>query len=579
MLTHLPNAKLAFLAILLSLLLAPGLASAAEPAWHETPAQRDARLAWWRAARFGLFIHWGPVAQTGKEISWSRANTNPKCPNTGPIPAAEYDNLYKTFNPTGFNAAQWVEIAQETGAKYIIPTVKHCDGFLLWDSKASDYNIMQSPFQRDFCRELSDAAHAAGMKIGWYFSPMDWKDPRFRSAQNAEFVQTMQAELTELLTHYGKIDVLWFDTDAGANDYDVTNTYALCRRLQPGIVIDNRLDIGGWAAWRAQAVGAWADYYTPEQVIGGFDMHRAWESCMTVSAHNQWAWGGASDGVKSLTTCLKMLANIVGGDGNMLLNIGPRPDGVIDPAQVDLLKGMGAWLKVNGESIYGTRGGPYKPGPYGACTRKGNAVYIHILAGSGDPILLPPLPMKVTSSALLRGGKAVVEQTPERLCISVPAEARDPADTVVKLVLDGPAMEIPAMSPALRSLTTGKKATASNVYQGKSQYGADKAVDANPDTRWATDAGTHSAWLEVDLGSPQTVSRAIIEQAYPELMRVRKFAIEYWQDGQWKPCYTGADLGAVLAATFSPITAQRLRLNITESSDGPTITEFHLFSR
>jgi alpha-L-fucosidase len=308
-------------------------------------------------------------------------------------------------------------------------------------------------------------------------------------------------------------------------------------------------------------------------------MDLAWESCMTVSAHNQWAWGGPGDGVKSVTTCLEMLAKIAGGDGNMLLNIGPRPDGLIDPAQVSVLKGMGAWLKVNGESIYGTRGGPYKPGHYGACTRKGNAVYFHILAGSGDPVMLPPLPLKVTSSALLRGGKVAVEQTPDMLRISVPPEARDPADTVVKLVLDGPAMEIPAMSPALRSLTTGKKATASNVYQGNAQYGADKAVDANPDTRWATDAGTHSAWLEVDLGNPQIVSRAIIEQAYPELKRVRKFAIEYWQGEQWKSCYLGADLGATLGATFRPVTAQRLRLNITESADGPTISEFHLFSK
>ena len=154
----------------------------------------------WREARFGMFIHWGPVSLTETEISWSRANSNPNCPNNGPTPVAVYDNLYKRFNPAKFDARQWVAIAKAAGMKYMVLTAKHCDGFLLWDSKVDDYNIMHTPFHRDVCGELAKAAHEAGMGIGWYFSPMDWRDPDFRTAHNAAFVARMQAEIRELLT-------------------------------------------------------------------------------------------------------------------------------------------------------------------------------------------------------------------------------------------------------------------------------------------------------------------------------------------------------------------------------------------
>ena len=181
----------------------------------ETPAERQARMKWWREARFGMFIHWGPVSLKETEISWSRANSNPACPNNGDIPAAVYDSLFKEFNPVKFDARQWVSTAKAAGMKYMVLTAKHCDGFLLWDSKVSDYNIMHTPFKRDVCAELTQAAREQGIKIGWYFSPMDSRDPDCRSARNAEFVKRMQGEIAELLTNYGKIDLLWFDYDGG----------------------------------------------------------------------------------------------------------------------------------------------------------------------------------------------------------------------------------------------------------------------------------------------------------------------------------------------------------------------------
>ncbi|MBP8261842.1 MAG: alpha-L-fucosidase [Verrucomicrobia bacterium] len=411
------------------------------------PRPYPEHLRWWAEGRLGMFIHWGPVSIQGTEISWSRANSNTNCPNKGPIPVEVYDNLYREFNPTNFNALEWVRIAKAAGAKYIVLTAKHCDGFLLWHSKASDYNISQTPFQRDVCAELAQAARAQGIKIGWYFSPMDWRDPDFRTERNGAFLGRMQAELRELLGNFGPIDLLWFDWDGREPCYDQAGTYDLVKSLQPRIVLNNRLDLGPGNSNR-QFLSIHADYCTPEQEIGVYDDQHPWESCMTTSLKNQWAWGGPKDGVKSLPTCLEMLIRCAGGDGNMLLNVGPMPSGEIAPEQAALLKQMGMWLEKNGESIYGTRGGPFKPGDYGVSTRKGNTVYIHILKWNEETLKLPAIPAKVVRSRLLNGGNAGVRQTVSGLEISFPKAGRQPIDTIVALELDRPANDFPAAAAA-----------------------------------------------------------------------------------------------------------------------------------
>jgi alpha-L-fucosidase len=563
-----------------------GLASLALQAADPVPSPSAApprpypdRLRWWADGRFGMFIHWGPVSLQGTEISWSRANTNPKCPNQGAIPAAIYDNLYREFNPTNFDAAQWVLLAKAAGAKYIVLTAKHCDGFLLWPSQTSDYNMAATPFKRDICAELATAARAQGIKIGWYFSPMDWRDSDFRTERNATFLGRMQAELRELLSCYGPIDLLWFDWDGREPLYDQERTYELVKSLQPKAIINNRLDLGPGNNDR-QILSPNADYYTPEQHVGAYDDQRPWESCMTTSRKNQWAWGGTEDGVKPLATALGMLIRCAGGDGNLLLNVGPMPTGEIAPEQANLLKAMGAWLSQHGESIYSTRGGPFKPGDYGVSTRTRNTIYLHILDWPNEVLTLPAIPAKVIRSRLLGGGKVKVRQTATGLVVSVPERNRQPIDTVVALDLDRSAIDLAARSvPGGLSLTASAKATASNVHQNQAQYGPDKAVDGNSDTRWATDTGTKSAWLEVDFRKPTAFSRAVIKQAYPELKRIRKFTIEYAQGDQWKACHRGENLGATLSVRFGQITARQVRLNILEATDGPTISEFQLFPK
>lgn len=540
------------------------------------PRPYPERLKWWAEARFGIFIHWGPVSITGKEISWSRANTNPKCPNKGQIPAQEYDSLYKVFNPYKFNPENWIGLIKASGAKYFVLTAKHCDGFLLWHSKVSDYNISNTPFRKDVCYELSKTARENDIRVGWYFSPMDWRDPDFRTERNNFFIKRMQGELRELLTNYGRIDLLWFDWDGGEPLYEQAATYELVKELQPQVIINNRLDLAPGDN-DGLMKSKFADYYTPEQRVNAYDDQTPWESCMTTSARGQWSWGGFDDGVKSFDTCLKMLIRCAGGDGNLLLNIGPMPDGEIDSKQANLLKEMGRWLELYGETIYGTRGGPFKPGYYGISTRKENIVFVHILDWSHD-IVLPPIPAKILRSYMPSGGSVRVLQTTNGVEISVKKNQRKPVDTIVALVLDRSALEIPAVDvQSPRALTAGCKATASNVYCNDPQYSAEKAVDNNEETRWATDLGVKSAWLEVDLGKPVSFSRAIIKQAYPELKRIKKFTIEYRENDRWIVCYKGEVMGETENIRFRPITARFVRLNIVESTDGPTIKEFSLF--
>jgi alpha-L-fucosidase len=406
---------------------------------------RDSRLAWWRAARFGMFIHWGPISVKGTEISWSRAGPRQGCPSksAGTVPVEEYDNLYKQFNPTKFDAESWVKIAELAGMKYMVLTAKHCDGFCLWDSHASDYNILHTPFGRDVCAELAQAAHRRGMHIGWYYSPMDWRDPDCRTERNAKYVSSMQRQLGELLGNYGPIDLLWFDFDSGPVPWDQSETYALVHRLQPKIVVNNRLDLANYREYQANKIGPNADYYTPEQKVGTFDDQHPWETCMTLGT--QWSWK-PDDRIKTVNECVRILVRCAAGDGNLLLNVGPMPSGEIEPRQVEVLNGIGQWLRKFGQCIYGTRGGPFKPSGEVYSTRHGNKVYVHVLKWTGDNVAIPTLPHKMVASKALTGGEVKIEQTGSQWFLHVAKSDQSDIDTIIELQLDGSAEEIPAMN-------------------------------------------------------------------------------------------------------------------------------------
>lgn len=533
-------------------------------------AAQDHRMDWWREARFGMFIHWGPVSLTGKEISWSRANSNPLCPNQGDTPVAVYDNLYRQFDPTNFNAAEWASIARDAGMKYVVLTAKHGDGFLLWDSKVDPYNMMATPFHRDICAELAPAVRQAGLHMGWYFSPMDWRDPDCRSPlHNDRFVTKIQAELRELLSNYGPIDELWFDLDGKPTMWRPQETYHLARTLQPRMVINNRLEMGSFEEWSHQdKLPAYGDFLTPEQRIGAYNDRVPWETCMTIGT--QWSWKPADD-IKTPAAVIHILARCAGGDGNLLLDVGPMPDGRIEPRQVDVLRDVGGWMARNGDSIYGTRGGPWKPRPAFASTRKGNVIYAHILNVHATTVELPAIARRILTATLLAGGEAVaVKQTSDSVILSLPSRGRDPNDTVVKLQLDGSAMDLPAVA-----VPADIRATASNVFgNDAASWGPQQAFDGDPQTRWATDSGTKQAWIAGRLSKPGTFNGARIREAYPG--RVKKFELQFLQGDQWRTVCSGAGLGEDAELQFPAVSGQEFRLNILEASDGPTIAEMEL---
>lgn len=498
--------------LLLLCLLAPATRlSADEPSQADkTPKISQAApedVAAWRKLKFGLFVHWGPVSLKGTEIGWSRGGERRGLKFSGlsgvnQVPADVYDNLYKQFNPTKFDAHQWVQIAKDAGMKYLVFTTKHHDGFCNFDSKLTDYKITspESPYGRDIVRQLADACHSDGLLWGVYYSQPDWRHPDYRNGAEAHrrYIKYLHGQMRELLTGYGKVSMIFFDGLGGkSKDWDAPRLINLCRELQPGIMINNR-------------AGVPADFDTPEQRIGKMQIDRPWETCMTIC--DQWAWK-PNDNMKSFKQCIQTLVRVVGGDGNLLFNVGPMPDGRIEPRQVARLKEMGDWLQKYGRSIYDTRGGPFVTGKWGAATYRGNTIYLHILDGGKKPITLPAIEEKIVSHEVLTGGNATVNQTDQSIVITLDNDARNDVDTIVALELDGPAPKAKLYKFASGSVAVAKKATASNVFgKATSSYGPQMALDDDPDTRWATDAGTREAWLDVDLGKPTAIDRVTITE-------------------------------------------------------------------
>jgi len=383
----------------------------------------------WQKMRFGMFIHWGPVSIKGTEIGWSRG---------AQIPREEYDNLYKQFNPVQFNADEWVRVAKEAGMKYMVFTTKHHDGFCMWNTKQTDFNVMRSPFGRDVVKELSEACKKQGIAFGTYHSVCDWHHPDFplgspggstrKPNPNLErYMEYLRKQVTELIQNYGPLSTMWFDVPQEVGPELGKPLVEMVRKLQPDILINNRA-YGG----RGEPVG---DYETPEQTIGAFNNKRPWETCMTIC--QQWAWK-PNDNMKSFAQCIQTLVRTAGGDGNLLFNVGPMPDGRIEPRQVERLKEMGDWLKKYGETIYDTRGGPFFPDKWGCSTHRGDKVYVHVMQWSGAELLLPALEQKIGSARALTGGNVTFRQEKEAIHVWLPEANRDAVDSIIELQLAGP---------------------------------------------------------------------------------------------------------------------------------------------
>ncbi len=437
------------LAILAAAASLPAFIVSAQPS--KPPLSPEERLQWFKNDKFGIFIHWGAYSVIGRH-EWIR--------NMAQIPQAQYDVYARQFNPVKFNADAWVDLAKNAGARYMVITSKHHDGFSIWRSAASDYDMEITPYPGDPLKQLAESAKNKGMRLGFYHSIMDWHHPDYRPRRSWEYpnnfktggdinryIDFMQAQLKELLTRYGDVAMIWFDgewehTLAEARRDD--QTYDLIRSIQPNTLINDRL--------YERKPGNKADFGTPEQYVPATGIKDPsgkpilWESCVTIN-NDSWGYNKYETEFKTERDLIRMLVEVVSKGGNLLLNVGPKPDGTIQDEFVTRLNAMGRWMKVNGDAIYGTTASPFeRMSFFGRATSKGNKLYLHLFEWPKDGTLrVSGLRNLVHGARLLADPSRSVsaKRNGDDLLISLPGAAPDEIASVVELTLDGAPVAAP----------------------------------------------------------------------------------------------------------------------------------------
>ncbi len=438
---------------------------------QESKEARDQRMEWWREARFGMFIHWGPYSVLGGIYHGNQQKRGGAewIMNRCKIPVAEYQQYASTFNPVKYDAEMWVKLAKEAGMKYIIITAKHHDGFAMFKSDASKFNIVDfTPYKKDVLDALANACRKYNMKLGVYYSQaQDWNNPggsvarkvategwanpdstridAFTAANKghwdpAQMTATMDEymekvaipQVKELMTRYGDVAVLWWDTPTNMTDEYALKLQALLK-LQPNIITNDRLK-------RPNFPG---DTGTPEQKIPTTEEldGKDWETCMTMNG--SWGYKKNDDNWKSPETLIHNLCDIASKGGNYLLNVGPTPEGEIPQPSVEILKKIGVWMKANNEAIYATKASPLGTLAWGRCTQKelnGNTIlYFSVFDWPKDgKLIIPGLSQSVESAKILVSGNSLkTKSTGIGLEISVPQNAPDAIASVIKVTVKG----------------------------------------------------------------------------------------------------------------------------------------------
>jgi alpha-L-fucosidase len=413
------------------------------------PTPQDQRMAWWRDARFGMFIHWGLYAIPAGE--WE-GKVYDKIPSEwlmhhAKIKPEDYEKLAPQFNPVKFDANAWADLAREAGMKYVVITTKHHDGFCLFDSAYTTYDIMEaSPFKRDIMKELSAAVRDKGMQMCWYHSIMDWHHPDATLERWDRYAPILRKQVEEILTKYGHIGVMWFDGE-WEKEWDTEQgkaMYELCRKLQPDLVINNRVGKGRKGMQGLTKEGDHpGDFGTPEQEVPARGLPGVdWETCMTMN--ESWGFHRTDTKWKSAKTLIQMLADTASKGGNLLLNVGPTELGEISAASIERLRAMGAWMRMNAASIYGTEAGPFARLPWGRCTTKkgpsGTILYLHVFDWPSSGELQVPGLLNAAKRAYLLASPSkplTWAQSSQGLSVRLPNQAPDANDSVVVLELIG----------------------------------------------------------------------------------------------------------------------------------------------
>jgi alpha-L-fucosidase len=538
--------------------------------WHdETPAQRDARMQWWREGRLGMFIHWGLYAVPAGEWNGNR-NHAEWIRHSAKIPKKTYDKFLGQYNPTKFDADQWVLLAKTAGMKYIVITSKHHDGFCLWPSKLTDYDIESTPFKRDILGELTAACKKHGVKMCFYHSIMDWghenypprgweKDRASDKINMPKYTAYMKGQLKELIESYDPA-VLWFDGEwEGCWDHEMgKDLYQYVRSLKPDIIINNRVDKGrkGMQGMTSERKFR-GDFGTPEQEIPhtgipGVD----WESCMTMNRH--WGWNKSDKNWKSTKDLLHKTIDIASKGGNYLLNIGPKADGTFPDEAIERLKGIGEWMKVNGDALYATTASPTRHPAWGRITTradgKNTTLFLHVFDWAADGTLRLAFGNEVSDCFLLAdpGRKLKVDTHPEGgMTIHITGDAPDAISSTIVLKMKGtPLASSSPIVPDKNGVLTLEAADATIHNVAGSEVKLEKKDGKYMSIGFWLDAGVRTDWeLRVDKSGKYEVQARIASE------NTSKFSLE---SGRQKLAVVTASTGSY--ETFTTVSIGEIQL-------------------
>ncbi len=400
---------------------------------------------WFQDAKFGLFIHWGVYSILGNG-EWVMEHTN--------IPIKQYEKLPGFFYPMNYDPAEWVRIAKEAGMKYITITSKHHDGFAMYDSEVSDYNIVdKTPYGKDVIKMLAEECEKEGIKLFLYYSHLDWHHPDFYKGGRtggdytgrgnerdfSSYLEYMNTQLTEILTNYVDIAGIWFDGiwDNKKIDWQLEETYRLIHSIQPGCLIGNNHHVAPYSGedfqmFEKDLPGHNTSGWAGEQSISRLPL----ETCETISGNGSWGFNIYDKKTKNTDDLIKYMVRAAGYNSNFLLNVGPMPDGNIRPEHIAVLRDMGTWMETYGETIYGTRGGPFEPRPWGVSTQKENKIYIHLLDWEDPVLVLPGIPQKIISGKVFgTEDKVHVKQEKDMIILEFPSKHPSMPDQILELTL------------------------------------------------------------------------------------------------------------------------------------------------